>query len=146
MIIAKDSHLDHGITDAQRDYLIKRFRDKKDFFVETVTLPAYLGRVPCELHGPLMGDKPIKEPEVFYVERGDRKYASRLCRRKPHQVNCITVIAGPYGDNPCVLYTAYGGPIAPREPDDPGLESEADRAKSVEFWAEHALSIEADDA
>jgi hypothetical protein len=37
----------------------------------------------------------------------------------------------------CVLYTAFGGPLAPQEPDDPGCK---DRATSAEFWRAHALA------
>lgn len=38
-----------------------------------------------------------------------------------------------------ILYTAFGGPLAPREPGDPDLPAE-ERAESEAFWAEHALS------
>jgi len=38
-----------------------------------------------------------------------------------------------------VLYTAYGGPVAPREPFDRSLDEEA-KAESEKFWAEHALA------
>jgi hypothetical protein len=40
-----------------------------------------------------------------------------------------------------ILYTAFGGPAAPREPGDPSLDgNEAGLAESKAFWAEHALS------
>ena len=51
----------------------------------------------------------------------------------------MTVIGGPDGDDPCVLYTAFGGPAAPREPWDPSLD-EAGWAASLAFWEAHALS------
>ncbi len=38
----------------------------------------------------------------------------------------------------CILYTVYGGPAAPQEPDDPQCKDvEASRA----FWSEHALAV-----
>ena len=56
----------------------------------------------------------------------------------------MTVVAGPHDGHPCVLYTAYGGPIAPREPWDPALTDTLgiDLAASLTFWREHALSKE----
>lgn len=57
--------------------------------------------------------------------------------RAPRQVRTVTVIAGPHDGQPCVLFTAFGGPLAPQEPGDPGCKDpDASRA----FWAEHALS------
>lgn len=37
----------------------------------------------------------------------------------------------------CVLYTAFGGPLAPQEPGDPGCK---DVEASRRFWSEHALA------
>ena len=37
----------------------------------------------------------------------------------------------------CMLYTAFGGPIAPQEPGDPGCK---DPVASAAFWREHALA------
>lgn len=37
----------------------------------------------------------------------------------------------------CIIYTAFGGPLAPQEPDDPGCK---DPAASAAFWREHALA------
>jgi hypothetical protein len=42
---------------------------------------------------------------------------------------------------PCVLYTAYGGPQAPREPGDPAIKDFAEQAASEIFWSEHALAF-----
>lgn len=95
-IIPGTSHLDHGLTPAQVEYIKERFADKQGFFIETLTLPENLGTVPCGLHGPLMGDEEgISGQEIWYEKRGDRKYYSRVCLRKPRQVSQITVIAGP---------------------------------------------------
>jgi hypothetical protein len=37
----------------------------------------------------------------------------------------------------CILYTAFGGPLAPQEPGDPGCK---DPAASATFWRDHALA------
>lgn len=141
MKITADSHSDHSLTQEQLDYLAKRFADRDSFFIETVGLPTRLGTVPCALHGPLVGDAPVPETEVVYETRGDREGASRLCDREPRQWHCITVIAGPHNGESCVLYTAFGGPLTPKEPTDPTL-TEDERAESQTFWAQHALSRE----
>jgi len=132
-----ESHVDHGLTEAQLRYLFDRFADRNGFFIETIELPEQLGTVPCGLHGPLMGDAPIIETEVLRQVRGDRTWQSRLVDRAPRQVRTVTVIAGPHGDLPCVLYTAFGGPLAPQEPGDPGCR---DLTASLAFWDQHALS------
>jgi hypothetical protein len=140
MKITKDSHLDHHITPEQKAYVLEQFGSRDEFFIETLTLPEALGTVPCGLHGPLMGDDPVPETEVRYAARGDRIGESRLCKRPVRPTDQLTIIAGPHDGERCVLYTAFGGPVAPREPFDPGLEDNGERDKSLAFWAEHALS------
>ena len=132
-----DSHLDHHLTDAHIAFLLKRFNDRTGFFIETVELPGELASVPCGLFGPLMGDPPVTDAEVTLAKRGTRAWTSRLIDREPRLVRTVTVIAGPHDGHPCVLYTAFGGPLAPQEPDDPGCK---DVTASRAFWAEHALS------
>lgn len=137
MKLHKDSHVDHGLTQAQVDYLLKFFANRDAFFIETVGLPLELGTVPCGLFGPIMGDSPVPESEVTYERRGERTWTSRMLEvAYPRTSRKVTVIAGPHDGEPCVLFTAYGGPLAPQEPDDPGCRDvEASRA----FWREHAL-------
>lgn len=165
MIKHRDSHFDHALTEAQVDHVMKRFADRDGFFIETFTLPPELSTAPCGLYGPVMGDPPIGEDEVSYGRRGERSWDSRLVELPPRQQHAVTVIAGPHEDkctrcegtghigswkaaipcscdhgtikHACVLYTAFGGPIAPQEPDDPGCK---DPAASTAFWREHALS------
>lgn len=145
-----DSHLDHNLTDAQIAYLLERFADRDAFFIETIELPADLGTVPCALYGPTMGDDPIQDSETTLAVRGGRKGPSRLIDRPLRPTRQITVIAGPHDGQPCVLFTAYGGPAAPREPweleTDPAHCREdftsLDLAQSRAFWAQHALSGE----
>lgn len=137
MKVVEASHVDHGLTEAQMAWLLDRFSDRDGFFKETVELPADLGTVPCGLHGPLMGDEPVPAHEVREAVRGTREWTSRLCDRPARQVRQVSVIAGPHGDESCVLYTAFGGPVALQEPGDPGCK---DVEASEQFWAVHALS------
>lgn len=137
MIRHRDSHVDHGLTEPQLRYLLDRFADRRTFFIETITLPAELGTVPCGLYGPLMGDLAISEDEVAYSRRGERVWGSRLIALPARQQHEVTVIAGPHDGHACVLFTAFGGPIAPQEPGDPNCK---DPAESVAFWREHALA------
>lgn len=138
MQITTESHLDHGIDDTTLELLRQRFADRDSFLIETFTVPG--GRFRCDLHGPACGDLPVLEAEVLYRVRGQRPGASRVINRDPRWTDQLTVIAGPSGDLPCVLYTTFGGPAAPREPFDPSLDP-AGLAESRAFWAEHALSM-----
>lgn len=137
MIKHRDSHVDHHLTKAQIDYLLDRFADRTTFFLETIELPEELGTVPCGLWGPIVGDPPIDEAEVVHEQRGTRTWMSRLVDRPTRPTRAVTVIAGPHEEHACVLYTAFGGPAAPQEPDDPGCK---DPGASAAFWREHALA------
>jgi hypothetical protein len=139
MKLHHDSHLDHGLTQDQIAHIFERFADRAAFFIETIELPAALGRVTCDLMGPIVGDAPIPESEVLYFKRGAREWNSRMIEvAYPRTSRLVTVIAGPHDGEPCVLFTAYGGPLAPQEPDDPACK---DVAASRAFWAEHALAV-----
>lgn len=64
-----------------------------------------------------------------------------ICDRPSRQTRLLTVIAGPHEGDGCVLYTAHGGPAAPREPWDPSLNDDAAALEeSRAFWSVHALS------
>jgi hypothetical protein len=141
MIITADSHLDHGLTKIQIDHITTTFAERLGFFIATIELPEELGTVPCDLHGPATGERPVPGEECKLVTRGARTWPSRLCARPPVQTRMVTVIAGPHGDDQCVLFTAYGGPLAPKEPGDPTLTDDQ-REASVAFWADHALGGE----
>lgn len=131
------SHFDHNITAAQLAHALERFADRAVFFIETFELPEDLGTVPCGLHGPLVGDAPVPDGECISARRGERAYDSRLCGRAPRVTRLVTVIAGPHEEHACIVYTMFGGPLAPQEPDDPTCRDvEVSRA----FWREHALS------
>ena len=141
MILHADSHLDH-VKDRPDvvELVLERFADRSSFFMETFELED--GRLPCGLYGPIMGDPPISDKEVKMVSRGNRPYPSRICAGIVRWSRKCTVIAGPHQGYPCVLYTVFGGPITPKEPNDPTLKPE-EREESERFWAVHALSMEA---
>lgn len=137
MKIHDDSHLDHHLTTAQLAFALTRFSDRSAFFIETFELPEGLGTVPCGLHGPIVGDSPVPDAECALAPRGERAWASRLCDRAPRATRTLTVIAGPHEERPCIVYTIFGGPLAPQEPGDPGCK---DVPASAAFWRDHALS------
>jgi len=141
----KDSHIDH-VNATQLEYIMQRFARRDGFFIETFELPEPLGTVSCGLYGPTMGDAPIADRNVdtgagdaFYRARSGREWESRMVSRPMRPTNKLTIVAGPHDSYGCVLYTVYGGPPAPQEPDDPCC---ADPEASRVFWAEHALSDE----
>lgn len=140
IVILADSHLDHGLTGPQIAHLLLTFEERDGFFIETLELPAALGALPCALRGPAMGEPPVgSDAPVVYERRGGRAYDSRLVDWERTTTRLVTVIAGPHEGHPCVLYTAYGGPLAPKEPGDPTLKPE-EREASEAFWSEHALA------
>ncbi len=140
MQITPESHLDHGLNKEHIAWLLEKFADRSAFFLETITLPDHLPEVECGLYGPLCGDEPVVEADVKYAIRGARKCASRLVARPLRKTRTLTVIAGPHGDMPCVLYTSYGGPAAPREPGDLGIADWKGIEEARAFWATHALA------
>ncbi len=140
MRITSDSHVDHALTQVHLDFIQGQFGDRQAFFLQTVELPEDLPPLPCGLHGPVMGDEPVADSETTSVVRGGRKGPSRVCNRPTRMVRTMTVIGGPDDSGEMILYTAYGGPSAPREPWDPALNEEQ-RAQTQQFWSKHALSL-----
>lgn len=142
--ILPQSHVDHGLTEEQLHWVLGEVADRTAFFIATLTLPEHLGTVECNLVGPAVGQPPVVEDEVTYVIRGSRKCASRVLRRltaKP-LTRMVTVIAGASeGHEGLVLYTAYGGPCAPREPGDTSIPNWEAVQESREFWSQHALLV-----
>lgn len=137
--ILADSHLDHGLTGPQLAHLILTL-ERDGFFIETIEFPEALGTLPCALRGPAVGDPRVgSDAPVFFQKRGSRPYESRMVSWASTRTRLVTVIAGPHKGYPCVLFTAYGGPLAPKEPGDPELKPE-EREASERFWAEHALA------
>lgn len=139
LIIHPDSHLDHGLTEAHLELIRYAFADREGFFISTVELPPELPSLECALYGPIMGDSTITEDMVHYRVRGNRKHASRMVDLPMRPTRKLTVIAGPHDGQPCVLYTAFGGPITPKEPGDRSMQTdEFEQARA--FWSAHALA------
>ena len=133
-------HADHGITKEQLAFIqdmVAGPQTNDGFFIQQVVIPQELGTVPCAIHGPVMGDKPVTNEEVVYEARGDRPWKDRLVRRDARQVSYVQVI-GIRDGNSFQLFTIYGGPVAPQNPDDP---SNKDIEGSITFWSQHALSM-----
>lgn len=112
------------------------------FFIDTFKLPEDLGTLPGALYGPVVGDEPVSDTKCEFRVRGTRKGPSKLLNAPSRPTRICTVIAGPSKDvdeGNVALYTAYGGPLAPKEPWDCDPESE-EHTKSVAFWSSHALA------
>jgi len=140
------SHLDHNLTLGHVRFILERFGDRSEFFIATVSLPPELTDLPCGLRGPAVGGDPVPDAHVVMEPRPGRVYPSRILLpafMPEHLWNLtsrlLTVIAGPHEGLTCLLFTAFGGPLAPKEPGDPSL-SESEREASVAFWRVHALT------
>jgi len=145
MYISAESHLDHNLS-------LRHLRFILDMCAHTIPygdgptkltldLPDGMEPVPCALYGPLVGDAPVDQKKVKYRTRGTRGWASPIVYRPCRPSRQVSVIIGWDGRqyHVPVLYTAFGGPIAPREPGDPECE---DVAASEDFWLRHALSYQ----
>ncbi len=150
MLIAPASHLDHDLSVALLAHVLALFADRNGFFIATIPIPSHLPALACDLYGPDMGDPPVDEQEARYGRRGARAGSSRLLRFvQPRPSRLLTVIAGPAGNLPCVLYTAHGGPSAPREPWEMrdlhgrGEVTAEELQESESFWSQHALAVPA---
>jgi len=98
--------------------------------------------VACALRGPETGEAPVAESDVHYGTRGGRPNVSRLTNLPATQDSRVTVLISQAKDaTDWTLVTAYGGPLAPQEPSDAFLPAEK-LADSVEFWGQHALSVD----
>lgn len=139
--VIKETHLDHGLNEEHIKWLKEQTKDMDGFFVKTFELPESLPPVPCSLYGPVMGDEPIAEGRVYYARRTGREHTSRLIVAPQRATRLLTIICGYYDGATCVLFTAFGGPLAPKEIGDMTLEASDDetKKKSKEFWKTHAL-------
>jgi hypothetical protein len=139
-------HADHGITEDQMAHIQNQIASgaTEGVLLETgatnwpITIPANLGSVPCGLHGPAMDDEPVPESEVQNIARGEREWTDRLVDRPFRPVDYVQVIGIQKEDGSFLLFTVYGGPLAPQNPADPTCQ---DVPTSTKFWADHALSL-----
>ena len=130
-----ESHT-HGLDNNTLDFILDIFKDKNEFFKETIECSQSFD---CALYGPIMGDEPITEDQVYYADRGEGRGKSRMVRKPFRQTNLLTVIGGPHEDKSCILYTAFGGPLAAKEPTDSSLSND-EMQESKSFWDVHALA------
>lgn len=130
MKITKDSYIEKRITQDHIAYIVDMLAHVEDTDIFTITLPSKLPTISCGLFGPILGDDPIPESKVIYGKRGTRDWLSRMVNRPLRQTNIITAIVGPYRNDPCILYTAFSGPAAPREEGDSALRV----LKILERW------------
>lgn len=140
-IVTNETHLHHGLTEDQMKFIWEVTKDREGFFIQRMHLPEHLGTLSCGLYGPLMGDKPVDESEVEYRMRPNRKYSSRMVKRPMRETREVTIIAGPDDKGNQILYTAYGGPLAPRMPGDTTIDTWEGVLEARKFWAEHALAV-----
>lgn len=156
LCIHESSHRDHGLSHAHLDFIVEVVSNpathgglirRVDYspidgiHVYEIDLEDCLSPLRCALHGPIMGDERIIDEECTMENRGARAWTSRLCQRPSRETRIVTVIAGPHDGHPLVMYTAYAGPTAPREPGDPALKVDsAEHYESAMFWRAHALS------
>ncbi len=142
---APDSHF-HGITGGVRSYVLSAIegslpnvkfcvgeKPSAPFVIATVKLPSVMGKVACDLRGPIVGDDPIDS--VYFANRPGvsyRTWDSRITTLPPLMQDKVTVIASEQG-----VITMFGGPLSEQEDRDPSTERMDERA---EFWATHALS------
>lgn len=131
------SHMDHAMTAGAHLAVLSAIAEVEGFRILQLTVTE---EQPCKLHGPIVGEPPVSATEAFSERRGARPWESRMCRRPDGMTHTVTVIVGPH-EGATILYTAYPGPLAPREPGDPALTEPGVRAGSEAFWAEHALGL-----
>lgn len=129
-------HADHGLTPKQTQFALDSVSNiGEGFFIKKVEFPEELGLVPCALYGPAMGDEPVKDEDVMMLKRGDRPWKDRMMVGVTRPVNYVQVI-GQMSEDSCTVFTIYGGPLAPQNPQDPSCPSPE---KSADWWSQHAL-------
>lgn len=149
VVFGPGSHLDHGLLDEHWEFVQELARhhiaeNGLSPLIKTFEMPAYMTPLPSGLYGPAAGDEPVPEEAVFYARRGPRGWPDRLIIAPKRLSSLITVVAVPETRDKAptgrlVVWTAYGGPMAPQNPADPG---NANPAAATAFWSEHALAVD----
>jgi len=137
-------HGDHGLEEAHVAFIksVMAGRETGSFICESFPLPQDCPDLFDGLYGPINGDQPVEESEVYYAVRGDRSHPSRMVDRPSRPCRNIVII----GLCNEVLWTAYGslaGVVAPREVSDSFFDDPANaeaKAEAVEIWKVNALS------
>lgn len=150
-------HADHGVSTALLSWAVSQIKEE-GFFLRTCEIPEEFPDLMNALYGPVCGDAPVPESEVFYVKRSEDRPPSRMVRAPKRPTRLLTIIGvrhlpaepkqwwddTPPSDDEVTLFTAYGGPSATREPGDVllSLGSDEERADAAKFWSQHALASE----
>lgn len=140
-ILRTDGHYDaHGLTPEHLDFIAGHPDVLAARGPVTLTLPEHLPPIKNGLVGPASGDRPVGEHEVHYANRGGgRTYNSRMMHGAPRPTRTVTAVSVPdQKTGKPFLVTAWGGPVAPKEVDDPTHTPES-REESKKFWSQHAL-------
>lgn len=141
LMLRTDGHYEvHGISPEHLDWLGTHSDVLAAKGPVTITIPDHLPPVPNSLVGPSMGDNAVSEDEVIYLNRGGgRPYNSRMVKGPHKPTRMLTVISRPHKDTgKPFLITAFGGPLAPKEIEDPTHTPES-KEESKKFWSQHAL-------
>lgn len=143
--IANVFHADHGVERSTMQMLVEAIKPS-GFFLHTQELPVDHADLVSALRGPLEGDAPVGESEVFYASRGgEGRGLSRMIALPKRRTRMVTIIgmATPAedGTTSVVVYTCYGGCAAAQEPTDPSIANDPERlAVAKAFWRKHALA------
>ena len=133
-------HRDHGVTEQQWGFIEQEIAKLPDgFFIRRVDLPPDLGAVLCALYGPAMGDSPVTD--AVEIQRSPDRPADRMVDLPARPVTFVQVIGIKGAGDETQVFTCYGGPLAPRNPQDPDLKTEDEKREAGDFWAVHALAF-----
>jgi hypothetical protein len=148
LMLRNDGHYDvHGLTPEHLSWLGSHPEVLAAKGPVTLTLPEHLPPLPVGIIGPSLGDNPVGEDQVHYANRGGgRPYESRMVHYggPDKTTRMITAISRPHAETgKPFLITAFGGPLAPKEVNDPS-HTEESRAEAQKFWSQHALIAKSD--
>ena len=131
-------HADHGVSSETIAWALSHI-NPEGFFLRTLELPEGHCDLLSALYGPLAGDEPVSDDVVHFAKRSEDRPASRMVSQAKRPSRLLTVI-GIVKEDGVTIFTAYGGPCAPREPGDVTLASDEEKKESADFWAQHALA------
>ncbi len=134
-------HADHGVSEKVLAWAVAQV-SSPGFFARTFELPPEETDLLNGLYGPACGDPPVEDEVTFTRQRSPDRPLSRMVRRPARPTRLLTVIGvAPQEGGEAVIYTAYGGPLAAREPGDASLVlGSPEHQEAVAFWATHALA------
>lgn len=84
----QESHLDHGLSPGQIEYIFKLFEGRSAFFIETIELPQGIGQIPCGLWGPIMGDTPFLDSPSGSISLPPGEYIAPI-KLSPHSPGAL---------------------------------------------------------